>query len=412
MLELDDPSGGGRPGWEYTPCASPTKCLFAVAAPVDSLDSPPVDAIGASVTLLIDQAPPPSTASDAGAPNGDPRRRVITGGPPGLIVQGVTLDPGAYVLSWWDQARSPGGSAQGGLDQEPYVAYVFDATWNAVAPGWDDVAFQPTMMPDWSSRRSIAFSVSASGTYYVAFGASSVTGPSGAMAISGVQLEKTANSGSPTAYIETGATLNAYTTICPAPSVSDLQHAFTRRCDGPNNACYYELNHPITIDSVALQTGASPLAGKIAQGNFNYRHVNVALNFVGTGVRTCPDGSGPSCFGDGYTEFSLYHDAEDVPILDWNGTAHYFDFETGQIEHGKALTAERYITLPIGSADQSLISQPGIQRIEFQGRPLDGRYRLRIWDNPALQWSAVQDVQIVLQYRYWSRVEQTAPLSP
>jgi hypothetical protein len=344
---------------------------------------------------------------------GDPRRRVVIGAPPGLVVQAVTLDTGSYVLSWWDQARSLNGAVvDAGLDQQPYVAMVFDANWNAVA-SFDDMAFQSMGVPDWSPRRSLPpFSVSASGVYYVAFGASNVSAPSGAVAISGVQLEKTANGGTPTAYIDTGATRNAYSTICPAPSVTDFQQAFTRRCDAPpNNACYYELNHPIAIDSVALQTGVSPLAGKIAQGNFNYRHMNVALNLVGTGVRTCPEGSGPSCFGTGYTEFSLYHDAEAVSLLDWNGAAHVFDFETGRIEHGKALSAERFITLPIGSSDQSLVSQPGIQRIELQGRPLDGRYRLRIWDDPALHWSGVQDVQILLQYRYWSRVDQTAPPS-
>jgi hypothetical protein len=52
-----------------------------------------------------------------------------------------------------------------------------------------------------------------------------------------------------------------------------------------------------------------------------------------------------------------------------------------------------------------LISQLGIEKQEFSGRPLDGTYRLKIWDRPALVWSRVEDVQLVLKYRYWSRID-------
>jgi hypothetical protein len=416
MLEVDDAAGHGTPGWQYTPCESATKCLYASATPYEPYDLPPLDAIRGHVTQLVDQAASQgagaTSGSDAGADGSagapDPRVRVIPGAPPGLIVQAVRLDPGAYVLSWWDQARTADPLSDGGLDTQAYVANVFDASWNALV-NYSDPAYVPVTMPDWSTRRVLAFSVQQSGVYYVGFGASAVGAPAGAVAISGVQLEATKSNGNPTAYIDTGYTRDAYSSVCPAPSAADLQNAFTRRCDDPSGACYYELNHPLAIDSVALQTGQSPLAGKIAQGNFNYRHLYAALNLVGTGVHSCPDGSSPSCYGSAYIEFSLDHAAEDVPILDWTKTPHYFDFRTGRVSHGKALAAERYITVPLGSDDQSLITQPGIQRIELQGRPLDGRYHLRIWDNPALRWDRLQDVQIVLQYRYWSRVDQTTP---
>jgi hypothetical protein len=418
---LGDPQNGGTPGWEYTPCLSTAKCLFAsqsVAAP-DAV--PPEDAVRAHVTLLADQALPASTGKDGGPPaldasagdaggdasaSGDPRGRVNTDGPPGFVSQTVNADAGSYVLSWWDQARHGYAGA--------YRVVVFDASWNAIAR-WSDVAFDPgdSSTPGWSDRRVVAFDLPAAGTIHLAFAASGTDGTLGAVGVSGVQLEKTANGGSPTAYVETSVTLDSYTAICPAPSAQALQGAFTRRCDDPTGACYYEIDAPFVINSVGLQNGTSPLAGKIARGNFNYRHVNLAINLAGTGVRSCPDGSSPSCYGTGYTEYSLYHDAEQVPILDWNGTPHYFDFETGRIEHGKALAAERYITLPIGSADQSLLSQPEIEKVELQGRPLDGPYRLRIWDDPALHWSQLQDVQIIVQYRYWSKVDsQTPPSSP
>jgi hypothetical protein len=60
--------------------------------------------------------------------------------------------------------------------------------------------------------------------------------------------------------------------------------------------------------------------------------------------------------------------------------------------------------MPIASADQSLLQQPGILKPELRGRPLDGTYSLRIYDSPALRWEKLDDVQIVFKYRYWSRI--------
>jgi hypothetical protein len=42
-------------------------------------------------------------------------------------------------------------------------------------------------------------------------------------------------------------------------------------------------------------------------------------------------------------------------------------------------------------------------RTEFQGRPLDGNFAVRVWDDDSANFSAIQDIQIVLKYRYWTR---------
>ena len=123
-----------------------------------------------------------------------------------------------------------------------------------------------------------------------------------------------------------------------------------------------------------------------------------------SGVRDCTNAPTSSCYGTGYVEYTLQHDANAAGILDWHGDARPFDFGTARIEHGKALAAERYITMPLSSADQGLIGQPGIQHQEFRGRPLDGSYKIKIWDSPALMWNRLEDVQIILQYRYWSQI--------
>ncbi len=165
---------------------------------------------------------------------------------------------------------------------------------------------------------------------------------------------------------------------------------------------------PLILNTDALNHSHSPLVGKLAKGNYNYRHINVALNLVGTGVRDCTSAPTPDCFGTGYVEYNLEHDGTSAGISDYNGNVRVFNFGVATVNHGKALATERYITLPVGSDDQSLLAQPGIQHVEMRGRPLDGVYRLRIWDSPALQWSHLKDVQIVLNYRYWSEIVASA----
>jgi hypothetical protein len=223
------------------------------------------------------------------------------------------------------------------------------------------------------------------------------------VAIAAVQLERSGN-GSPTAYVATEGTLNVRSPLCPAPSAASLRGAFQRRCVA-GAQCFYELTVPFAIDTLALQNG-STFGAHFARGNYNYRHVSTAVNLVGTGVHSCPTNNSPQCFGSGFLEYTVEHTADQVPILDWSGLAHYFSFGVGRVEHGKALAAERFITIPIGSSDQQLLTQPGITHQELRGRPLDGAYRLRVWDDPALQWDHLEDVQIVVQYHYWSRVDR------
>src|SRR5262249_2835689 len=122
------------------------------------------------------------------------------------------------------------------------------------------------------------------------------------------------------------------------------------------------------------------------------------------GVRDCTATPTADCFGTGYVEYDLEHDGSNAGITDYNGKTRVFDFGVTGIRHGKALAAERYVTMPLGSADQSLLAQPGIQHIEFRGRPLDGKYVLRIWASPAFHFDQLQDVQIILNYRYWSEI--------
>jgi hypothetical protein len=327
--------------------------------------------------------------------------------PSNLVVQQVQLGAGSYVLSWWDQARDANAQIvfAGGTAPPKYLAEVLGPSGDPIAI-YDQAPYMPPQVGDagapslWSARHALSFTVTTAGTYTVAFGASSLGGGNGSVAIADVQLEQAAT-GEPTTYVATTDTTEVAALNCPL-SDADLRAAFVHNCDG-NGSCFYELNVPLIINTSSLDE--SSLNGKVASGNYNYRHTTLALNLVGTNLRNCANDPNPNCFASGVVQYNLQHDATNAGIVGYDGNSRVFNFGVAGIQHGKALATERYLTTPLGSSDQQLISQPGIQHVEFGGRPLDGTYHLRIWDSPDLNWSALQDIQIVLNYEYWSQIQ-------
>jgi hypothetical protein len=447
-------AASGAPGWRTTACAAATgKCLAALpgailpfpSGPAGALQNPSAGTgaafsdIGNGVTWLTDVAQSSGMLGDAGASEAsvaDAGTGAADGGPgaegggesgvsseggappigpPGLVFQAVTLDRGSYVLSWWDQARDQAGNLPAaGVVPTAYVVQVYDPSWSELAT-YDELPFVADPEAGaganadadagaalWSARHALAFNVGQAGTYYVAFGASTADEGLGSVAIADVQLELTTGNNVPSAYVQTGDTRNVLSFNC-TPSDSDMRAAFQHNCD-ESGTCWYDLTSPVVIDTQQLQNGTSPISGKLAPGNYNFRHVDLAVNLVGTGVHDCSASPTPDCYGSAYIQYTLTHDGTSSEILDWDGKSYTFDFGLGSIRSGKALSAERYITLPIGSNDQALLNQQGIQHIELRGRPLDGAYSLRIWDSPSLKWDRLEDVQIVLDYLYWSEV--------
>ncbi len=344
---------------------------------------------------------------------------VVPAPPRGSAYQPVQLDGGkSYVLSWWDLARDANGNpvdrADGGAPTEYRVA-IYDANWNLVH-GDTPIPYDPTS-PDAGGaslyefaidqRKQFTFTAPDTGTYYVLFGASvgglPEGGDPGSVAIADVQLEDASTSGGATGYQHTTVNRLVLSHDCASKDPTEFRNAFKYVCDGTE--CYHELISPIAIDTTAIRDGKSRLNGKIARGNYNYRTLSWALNVVGTGVVDCSVVGSQSCYGSAYLEYSVDHAAFDIPILDYYFDVHTFSFGLAHMNHAKALAAERYITLPIGSADAALLAQPEATKVEFRGRPLDGTYALRIYDKPGFIWNNVEDVQVVLDYRYWSRID-------
>lgn len=171
----------------------------------------------------------------------------------------------------------------------------------------------------------------------------------------------------------------------------------------PSNAnglfCYYETEFYITQEAIDARRVLGQ-AG-FAYGNFNYRIDTLGLNVVGGAARQCANTAFPStCYNVGYIPFSLEHRGPFV-VRNHFGEDFRARLFPGRIEFAKALAAERYLTNPLSAADESLMSQ--YMRREFQGRPLTGQYILRIWEQPGVNFEGIEDVQVVLNYRYWTR---------
>src|SRR6185369_17041587 len=101
-----------------------------------------------------------------------------------------------------------------------------------------------------------------------------------------------------------------------------------------------------------------------------------------------------SCNGNAFVAYSLDQFPPFI-VRDHSGHDVAINLFNGSIESAKALSAERFLTNPLSSADASLI-EPYL-RSEFSGRPLDGNYSLRIWDDPTFRFDSVQDVQLLIK---------------
>lgn len=163
--------------------------------------------------------------------------------------------------------------------------------------------------------------------------------------------------------------------------------------------CFWETSFDLSQRDI--ERGLILPQGGFASGNFNYRIEEVGVNFVGTSLRRCEANSGLACYAKGFIPYSLIHTGP-FTVINHAGDAFTSTLFDGRIEHAKGLALERYLSNPLSSADTGLI-QPYLRR-EFMGRPLDGTYTLRVWGDEGFSFGTIEDVQLFVKYRYWTRL--------
>jgi hypothetical protein len=180
--------------------------------------------------------------------------------------------------------------------------------------------------------------------------------------------------------------------LCPDGYSSDC-------AEKARTECFWETSFHVSQRSI--EAGHIFNQSGFARGNFNYRIRSIGVNFVGTELRSCTDAALPStCHGAGFIPYTVIHDGP-YYVRNHKGHDYRAALFPGRIEHARGLGIERYITNPMGDADRTLMES--YMRKELNGRPLDGEFILRVWDEPGVNFNAIEDVQLILDYGYWTR---------
>lgn len=315
----------------------------------------------------------------------------------GTVRQPVALQASnKYVLSQYGSAFALTDST--GAVLTPFLT-VTGATYGTTGNTWQ--------------RTWRAYNIPADGTYYVALTASAAS----AVKVAGVMLESrpaTDTQPTPLPYHARDASAMRTVASCPDMDGSEFRadnwvydcttlcaNGLGGECDQTyaSDRCYWETSFP--MGQAIFELGSIKTTAGFATGNYNYRLDMVGVNFVGTTLRSCGPESGPACQSVGSLPFSLEHQGA-FTVRNHLGEDFVASLFNGRIEHGRGLAIERYLTNPLSSADSGLLGP--FLRKEFQGRPLDGYYVLRVWDEPGVEFHRIEDVQLYFTYRYWTRL--------
>lgn len=323
------------------------------------------------------------------------------------ILQSVSLPPGLFRFTWYTKEATSGSSWTGGAQAGVVRADPAPATL-------DDDMEPATTSGGWN-RRYTVFRLESPTTVQVGFQKPDTN----AITLSAPMLEQLEDSDVSQALIPFVNTTEVREQILPVCQDSQgstfrstrwqkscvklCSDGFADHCNNTNGKdyCYWEAT--FGFNQRDIQAGKVFNFSGFARGNFNYRIDSVALNFVGTALHDCSQSTAPeSCYGAGHLPYSLAH-VGPFYVRNHNGD----DVETklfdGNVEHARGLASERYLTNPLSGNDQTLIEQ--YTRRELIGRPLDGNFVLRVWEEDGVDFNAIEDVQVVLGYRYWTKFD-------
>lgn len=327
-----------RQGWQATGCVD-DGCLYVKDGSTlrDANGEPllPPNGVGGISWLKVTDTPPFADPDEGplGVATGNPLPD--SPAPFGTVYQTVPLRAGRfYVLSWWDMARAMDGGPLSGPPQAYFVG-IYDKDWRLVALSSPSASDGGADGNSWSARRELSVTAFDDGDYHIAFSPSELGERPASLAIGNVQLEEPdKNLVSASTYFRTEASRTIVNTECKQVTSEQLRKSFTRRCDGGRadgkaETCYYELDRDIVLDTEQLDAGFGGLVGRVGRDNYNTRHVDLALNLVGTGVLDCSGTGSAACYGAGFVEYDLQHIAFNAPIIDYDRATHCFNFAEG-----------------------------------------------------------------------------------
>jgi hypothetical protein len=324
--------------------------------------------------------------------------------------QTVALSSGEYLLSWYGKKVTVGGNADSNNPTgATSVTFTCDGAFQTMTAQTPSAAVGTTGWTRYTTRYKLTKGGQACTVSIVPTGTNSHQ-----VLIAGLMLEK-ANDKTLASSFESTSPQGTIT----RPNCEDSDGQVFREtawepgaltlCDnGFSGNCSDDLKSEhrfrwltFTIDQGKIEKGELFGQSGFALGNFNYRIDTLGLNFVGTDVRDCKDSDSPqACYSAGFVPYSMIHNGP-YTVRNYSGGDFDVPLFVGNIEHARGLATERYLTNPISDTDRSLIGD--YMREEFQGRPLDGTFVIRVWEDEGFDFDQIQDVQLVLNYSYWTR---------
>lgn len=343
------------------------------------------------------------------------------------LSQEVSVDAGSYIISWYANQVpmspiAPGDAVEvlvDGAEQTLFVSSegTYGGTCDPINVGW----CRYYSLLSLSRSSVVTVSLTPNETDMATVSSGEIIGPQ-AIDIGGLQLESITHyvragvdpgTLSPSPFVQTNDAGLSALPVCEDTDGDVFRSGWRYRCerlcatgfrtDCPEEnaelACFWERSFEFTSEDT-LSRRALGNTG-FAVGNYNYRTDGISLNFVGTNIRSCEDDPFPSsCYGSGFVNYSVEH-LGPYTVINHQGHEYSAPLFTGVIEYARGLAGERFLTNPLSSADRALIEP--YRRGEFRGRPLTGMYIVRVWDDGVVNFDAIEDIQILLDYRYWTR---------
>jgi len=332
------------------------------------------------------------------------------------LAQSVELTPGTYRLSWYtNDAFLTGGTRAASVVDASGAEFPRQVRTCALGSAGSGYGCFISGDADTWNRAYFVFDVAESGPATVIF---QHPGDTSTITLAAPMLERvddptfSNSSPAPKAFSDTADQRTQLLPVCEDTSGVLFRGIWTRGCeslcpDGYSSDCreraqlHCYRQTSFNLSQRTAETGHLFKAAGFALGNFNYRLESVGLNFVGTGLHDCADSNLPTtCNAAGFVPYTLIHDGPYF-VRNYQGEDFLANLFSGRIEHARGLATERYLTNPMSSSDQSLL-EPYL-RTELRGRPLDGTFTLRVWDEDSAVFDALQDVQLAITYRYWTR---------
>jgi len=132
---------------------------------------------------------------------------------------------------------------------------------------------------------------------------------------------------------------------------------------------------------------------------YNVRTRALALNLVGSGIRSCQRTADPStCYAEPFIRYDLKH-VGPAWVTSYDQTWHSLNIPVAVIEAAKALSTEEWLDPVTNGFNRSDVSN--IARAEFIDRPIGGAYELTLYLTPDVNVERIERLQLLAQTSYW-----------